>query len=91
MRYTEKVLKQASNILDKWIIEESISDDECTAKISALGVQYSDISDMMELVNYKGIKSSYDEIQEYNEDYNCESYDNDEDPYEEFIKQNNSF
>lgn len=84
MKYSEKVLKQASNILDKWILEESITDDECTAKLSALTIPYNDISSMMELVNYKGIKSSYDEIQEYNEDNEPEY--NWEDPYEEFIK-----
>lgn len=76
MRYSENILKQASNILDLWVISEEIEQDECEIKMKRLGIELNDIYDMMDRVNTIGIKDVFAELQEWSSDY-ISDYDDD--------------
>lgn len=87
MRYTKSQIQSASEILDKWIIADTLSEDDCFNQLCAIGVSYNDANDMMNIVNHGGIKDCYYEIQEFSKDYDTERNDSDyEDHYEEYLK-----
>ena len=69
MKYTEKKLKQAADILDLWIISEEINQSKCEQKLAKLGIKEDDISDMMQTVNTVGIEDTFAEIQHFSLDY----------------------
>lgn len=87
MRYTEKQIKESSEILDKWIIADTLSEDDCYSQLYAIGISSTDSSDMMDIVNHGGIKDCYYEIQEFSKEYDTERNNDDYfDPYDEYLR-----
>ena len=89
MKYSKETLKVAGQILDRWIIGFSYDESECEIELMKLGISFFDANTMMNLVNHKGIKNSYDDIKEtfLQREKETDYYD----PWNDYILDNSGF
>lgn len=90
MKYSKQTLKIAGEILDRWIVCLFYTESECEIELRKLGISFYDANEMMNIVNYNGIKNSYEVIKkDYLERH--ETVNDYYDPWNDYIKENSGF